>query len=258
MPQIKKISFCFPEETSPQQLALRSLQGLVSPSTSPFVSALDGLLPALEIKGAREPHVSLYIDGESKLVLSGIARAADHQLGVLEQIADSFKGHVLYLDHCGVNVPAEDIPGNGLLEVLSRGSYLYRYPNEQGPDSKSGGPPWYFVVPATAEEFRGDFSAPSKVRRPKFELVLEGGAEASPLIQFDFATNLSRQEVERRLPDPIGVTFAGLETFFRSVFVKHPWSGFHLRLDFRYMPEDPINPWSTGEFLVTYGARCSS
>jgi hypothetical protein len=255
MSQVRSISLHFPENAPEQQRSLRTLQSLPLPVVS---TGLEGLLPRFEINASHESHVSLHIDGDSKVALSGIAEPGARQLGVLEEIAESFRGHVRYLDHCGVNLPAEDTSGSRLLDILSHGSKLYRYPNEQDPESNKEGPPWYFVVPATAEEFQGDFSALSKVRCPKFELVIDGGAEASPLIQFDFATNLSRQEVERRLPQPIGVTFAGLESFFRSVFVQHPWSGFHLRLDFRYMPDNPINPWSTGEFLVKYGTRRSS
>ncbi len=161
----------------------------------------------------------------------------------IEDVCQRFTGTILEMDHAGVNL-VESLATQELLMSLAHSTNLYAYP---------GGSPWYFVVPASKREFERGIDDFSLVRCPKFELVV-GADGPTPLIQIDLITTLTRAEVEERLPAPFGIGFPGLDQYFRSVFVEHPWQGFAMRLDFRYAT-DWLNEWSSAEWLVKQGRR---
>lgn len=246
MSQIEKLSFCFPEATDQQASAFNRLEKLVNPKAV-YGSRPENQLPHLEVVGAKNDQVvSLAIDGTPLICLNDIPKFPHFKQASLREIATQFKGHIVRVDHMGLNLPADNESGVELLTVLSQRANLYRYP---------GGEPWYFAVPATLEEYQSEIADFSQLRGPKFELVLEPKSTASALIQMDFTTNLSRTEVEAKLPPPIGFELPGLGQHFRSVYVEHPWGPFLLRMDFRYQSDDCVNGWSSGEWLVKEGLR---
>lgn len=162
--------------------------------------------------------------------------------GVYERLKD----HVQRVDHTGVNIPAATMDRGAwdhLIGLLAGVSNLYRYPT---------GEDWPFVVPATADEFAADITEPEPHRRPKFELVYDTTLK-NPLIQIDVETDLTRPEIEALFPAPYGVGLDGLDQYFRSVYVYHPWPGLSLRIDMGYRcepPGDNLSGW-----LVREGGR---
>jgi hypothetical protein len=166
----------------------------------------------------------------------------------LEAVLERAKGHVLRLDHTGVNVPTRMCDQAGwdlLIAALAAASNMYRYPT---------GEEWPFVIPATADEFESDISDPHPLRRPKFELVYDETL-SNPLIQIDMETDLTRTEIEARFPAPYGVGLPGLDDYFRSVYVYHPWPGLSIRMDMGYRRETPgdIAGW-----LIHEGGRIAA
>ena len=245
MSQLESISFGFPTATNDQASAFADLSRLVSPET---LSRRDEIshFPRLEIIQSSGLSPSLVTDYFPLINFLSSPGLADYRLMPLQDVVERFQGHIQRVDHMGVNFPAGDTEGQGLIAVVSQGANLYRYP---------GGEPWYFAIPSTTAEFHQGISDFSQVRFPKFELVLEGEDSRPRLIQIDFATDLSRMDVEDRLPAPFGVALPDLAEYFRSVYVEHPWGGFLIRMDFRYRAEEAINEWTTCEWLVKEGAR---
>jgi hypothetical protein len=245
MQQLQSISFQFPTATDDQTSAFADLSRLAS---SEALSRGDPipLLPRLEIAKSRGLSPSLVTDDFPAINFVSSPDLAAYSLMSLHEVCKRFQGHVLRVDHMGVNFPADDTEGQGLLALVSQGASLYRYPS---------GEPWYFAIPSTTAEFHQGISDFSEVRFPKFELVLEGEDSTLRIIQIDFATDLTRIEVEERLPAPYGVALPHLDEYFRSVYVKHPWGGFLLRMDFRYSAAEPINEWTTCQWLIKEGKR---
>lgn len=245
MSQLESISLRFPTATNEQASAFAELSRLVSPET---LSPRDDIsrFPHLEIAQSSGLSPSLVADYFPPIHFVSSPDLAEYRLMPLQDVVERFQGHVQRVDHMGVNFPADDTEGQGLLAVVSQGANVYRYP---------GGEPWYFAIPSTTAEFHQGISDFTQVRFPKFELVLEGEDSRPRLIQIDFATDLSRMHVEERLPSPFGVVLPGLAEYFRSVYVEHPWGGFLIRMDFRYRSEEAINEWTTCEWLVKDGER---
>lgn len=165
----------------------------------------------------------------------------------LEEINQKFAKHIVALDHVGINIPAvvsDHGEKDNLLYFLGSNANTYAYPE---------GEPWYFVLPCTQDERSKGITDFSKPRFPKFEVVLDPTYLGST-IQFDFATNLSRKEMEDLLPAPQGFTLPGLDQHFRSVYASHPWLGLEIRFDFRYKTE-LVNEWSTGQWIATKGTK---
>jgi hypothetical protein len=161
-------------------------------------------------------------------------------------IAKRLAGRIVAVDHTGVNLPTaqvDDERWGRLVRALGGASALYRYPD---------GEPWPFILPATDAEFNDDIRAFAPGRTPKFELVHDRWAPC-PILQFALVTNLTREELEARFPDPYGVAFPDLGHLFRTVYVAHPWPGLLIRLDLTY--RGPVTDWDTGEWLVTMGGR---
>lgn len=164
----------------------------------------------------------------------------------LATIAERLSGQITHVDHTGVNLPTALVDADywgKLLGALANASALYRYP---------GGEPWPFVIPASGQEYRDDIRSFPVGRLPKFELVHDGWV-SRPVLQFALGTNLTREELEERLPDPYGVAFPDLGHIFRTAYIDHPWPGLDMRLDLYYAC--PVSEWDTGEWLVTAGGR---
>lgn len=167
----------------------------------------------------------------------------------LPQLAERLNGAVTRMDHAGVNVPATMVDKRQWEDLMQRVAgiaALYRYPEEE----------WPFIIPATDAELADDIRTFVPGREPKFEWVYDTWAPV-PVIQFSLGTNLSRAELEARLPSPEGWGIPGLDHIFRSAFVMSPWPNLMLRFDFNYggAPGAPVSDWDTGEWLVTQGGR---
>lgn len=165
-----------------------------------------------------------------------------------EELYNRLHGHVVHLDHTGVIIPMRSVPRTAwdtLISTLATATNCYRYPT---------GEEWPFILPSTDTEFATDIAHFTARRAPKFELVYDGSLR-DPLIQFDLQTDLTREEVEQRFPEPYGKTLPGLAHFFRSVYLSHPWPALSLRIDLRYCSDGPPSEWDTGEWLVTAGRR---
>lgn len=173
------------------------------------------------------------------------SRSDESALSVPE-LRDRLQGHVLNVDHTGLNIPSA-ITSRGvwgsLIGDLAAITTLYRYPT---------GEEWPFILPATDEEFESDIYHFDAERKPKFELVYDHYAIA-PVLQIAVNTDLTREEAEHLLPDPYGVAIPGLADIFRTVYVSHPWHGMSMRFDLYYRGD--INDWGTGEWLVRQGGR---
>jgi hypothetical protein len=166
----------------------------------------------------------------------------------LDEVVGRLGGHILGVDHTGVNLPTVDLSRpswDRLLGELAAVANLYRYPT---------GEDWPFVVPADAVEFGEDIRVFEAAREPKFELVYDGWV-SRPLWQFALRTDLPRPELETLLPAPYGTVLAGLEDVFRVVRVPPPCSGLDIRLDLYYHDEGSGADWVSGAWLVTEGGR---
>lgn len=166
----------------------------------------------------------------------------------IEEVYRRLRGHVTYLDHTGLNLPTSarfEHSWDMLTTRLAATANLYHYPT---------GEPWPFLLPATDEEFATDIQYFTTGRGPKFELVHDPSLRY-PLIQIDIHTDLPRAEIERRFPEPYGRAIPGLDAFFRSVYLFHPWPGLSFRVDLRYRDDGPPSDWDTGAWLVTAGGR---
>jgi hypothetical protein len=166
----------------------------------------------------------------------------------LGTVCERLKGHILWLDHTGVNLPARAVGRanwHELIGTLAAASNMYRYPT---------GEEWPFIIPATAGEFAMDITDPQPVRRSKFELVYDATL-CNPLIQIDIATDLTRATIEALFPEPYGVGLAGLDQYFRSVYVDHPWPGLAFRFDLGYRSDQPGD---MAGWLIHEGGRIGS
>ncbi len=202
---------------------------LKTPQTS-----IDGLQIQERAEPPAEGYVRLPADSEDFTALLPVDAACER-----------LKGHVFRLDHTGLNIPAASLDRAGwddLLHKLSSVSAIYRYPT---------GEDWPFVIPATAAEVETDITESEPMRRPKFELVYDTYLR-NPLLQFDMETDLTREEVEGLFPPPYGVGLPGLDQYFRSVYVYHPWPGLSIRFDmgYRYDPPGDMAGW-----LIREGGR---
>lgn len=205
-----------------------------------------GALPVTVVSLAdiRRPEIAL----DTGLTL-GVSRVGGSGTGLeLADLARRLAGHVRCVDHFGVNLPASTTSPERwrqLLSEVSSAAATYRYPT---------GEDWPFVLPSTAAELADDIRAFVVGREPRFELVYDEW-RTQPEWQFALWTDLTRAELEELFPEPDGMTFPGLETIFRVVSVRHPWSGLGIRFDLCYRVDDGPTDWETGEWLVTEGGR---
>jgi hypothetical protein len=182
------------------------------------------------------------------LRLTDATRADFLNLLTIEQLYDRLKGHLVRADHFGVNLPVSQVARplwTDLLDKLAAQTNLYRYPE---------GFEWPFIIPATQPEFAADITRFEVGRQPRFELVYDEYLRY-PLYQFALVTDLNKAELERRFPLPYGNSIPGLEDFFRSIYIFHPWPGFGIRFDMYYAGDGGLDDWQSGEWLVKSGGR---
>lgn len=245
MSHVASISLRFPVQSEQQHIAFADLRRLVTPAALGQETRV--YFPRMEIVESADPWSSLVINDLPATKFAHDSDLSSCSLISFSDVVQRFDRHVVRVDHMGVNFPAQDSEGRALLMSLSRHSLVYAYP---------GNEPWYFAIPATAVELQQGFISDfTQVRFPKFEVVFDGEGIWRRIVQIDLVTNLCREDVEQRLPAPYGFSLPGLEMYFRSVYVAHPWDGFLLRMDFRFHCEDFINEWSTCEWLVREGKR---
>lgn len=242
--QIRRFSLDFPTGRTETADAFAALQGMLG--SEKMRHQTKDLFPQVEIRGSDREIVTLAVDGDERISFSGLYVPTTRTLMDLHELVNRMAGHVIRVDHVGINLPAEHASGHRLLDYVSQRAYLVRYPT---------GESWYFVLPVTEAEFRQGISDFSGVRFPKFEIVLEGADTDPYVMQIDCATNLTLEQLEEKLPDPFGVALPGLERFFRSVFVAHPWGGYLLRFDFRPHSPEEVNDWTSCEWLAKDGER---
>ena len=166
----------------------------------------------------------------------------------IAEIQKRLQGHVVCVDHTGLNIPAERLTRkdwDDLIDTAASNCNIYKYPT---------GDDWPFILPATTKEFKTDITTFPVGRGPKFELVYDTFWPA-PTFQIDLETDLDRQEVERLFPAPYGVSSPDLADYFRTVYVQHEWAGLSIRFDIRFRSTDPLNDWDTGKWLVESGGR---
>jgi hypothetical protein len=171
----------------------------------------------------------------------------DLSLLPLATLVERFEGAVR-LDHSGFNIPRSmytEEEWQALLRNLSMVSDVYQYPT---------GEDWYFLLPSTQDEAGGGIDHFTAGRAPKFELVYDEYARV-PVVQLQIDTNLTRAEVEERLPEPFGIRFPDLGDIFRTVYVEHPWPGLLIRFDIVFAREGEPDDWTTAEWLVKEGRR---
>lgn len=157
-------------------------------------------------------------------------------------------GHVRRVDHTGVNLPAgatSPEQWRELIGAVASAATMYRYPT---------GEQWPFVLPSSSDELRDDILDFVVGREPRFELVYDQWLTRTEW-QFALWTDLTRAELEVLFPEPVGITFPGLEEIFRVVEIRHPWPGLGIRFDLCYRIDDGPSDWETGEWLVTKGGR---
>jgi hypothetical protein len=175
-------------------------------------------------------------------------RAESGDLLDLPEVLDRLQGHLVRLDHTGVNIPSRLVSRSewdALIATLAAGATMYGYPT---------GEDWPFILPATSEELESDITVFPLDRSPKFELVYDEDATV-PGLQFDFETDLTRPELEALFPEPYGTAFPDLGAFFRTVQVAHPWSGLTIRVDLRYRDDTGAETDGLAEWIVTEGGR---
>jgi len=210
----------------------------------------DVVSPQLHIgddSGLRLSVGALSVNGAEGAVPTAEAPSAELHLSMGE-VHKKLHGHLVRLDHTGVNFPAALVLSQQwetFVQRLAGQTNLYNYPT---------GDPWLFILPATEAEFGSDITEFPSGREPKFELVHDAYTD-TPAIQIDIETDLSREEVERLFPEPYGVSFPSVADYFRTVYVQHPWPGLDIRFDVRFKNEEPGDSWETGEWLVTAGGR---
>ncbi|MFD0577779.1 hypothetical protein [Dactylosporangium darangshiense] len=206
--------------------------------------------PAAAIEDLANAHVGLSGSGND----ASTQAVPDAGIGMAE-FAQRLAGHVVAVDHTGMNLPAAAVPPErwqAIVHAVAGVSTFYRYPT---------GEPWLFVLPSNEAEYATDIDAFADGREPRFELVRDEWLDG-PLWQFALRTDLSRPDLEAMFPDPVGAAFPGLGEVFRAVTVRSPWPGLQIRFDLYYSRIDAVTDragaltdWETGEWLVTAGGR---
>ncbi|QMV44698.1 hypothetical protein [Cohnella cholangitidis] len=285
MTRLRNIAFVFPSANESEQQWNRTFNRLIAgipsvsdngiPPSSPSFS--DTALPNTGFRTGSQssPAIVLETDRNIQLKVGNIliksAASGDRDQflpdeGIESPVAfkttpigntifylhEQLQGHIIGIDHTGVNVPVvstEPSEWNQLISGLSGICNLYRYPGQQ----------WPFIIPADSEEFEKDITRFDVKRTPKFELVYDQYAD-KPIFQFALETNLTKEQLESMFPEPHGFSIPSLAHIFRSIFVQHPWEDeLSIRFDLYYRPASTeLTDWATGEWLVREGGRVNS
>ena len=187
------------------------------------------------------------VSGGESVAVQGVASPSGLSIN---EVYGKLAGHIIRLDHTGLNIPTAIISRAQWDKFTARvaaKTNLYAYPT---------GEPWLFIVPATQQEFKAGITEFGVGREPRFELVHDAYNDV-PSIQIDIETNLTRPEVEKLFPAPFGISFPGLADYFRTVYLRHMWPGLAIRVDIRFKNRNPQGDWETGKWLVEDGGRVS-
>lgn len=163
----------------------------------------------------------------------------------MKDVANKLEGHVVRVDHTGIDFPASlysEEEWQDLLKYFSGMSNVYTYPT---------GEPWPFLIPATEEENKNEITNFEILREPRFELVYDKFTEIVA-IQIDIETDLSKSEVEALFPKNEGIYFKDLENFFKSIYLDYN-ENIDIRLDIRF--QTVHDDFESGEWFVKEGKR---
>lgn len=163
----------------------------------------------------------------------------------LSEVREKLDGKLIGLNHWGLNIGPQFMSYEDYLQfrtTIAQHANLYRYP---------GAEEWSFVIPATAEEYKIDITDTTRKRNPKFEVVYYEHQQR-PLLQFDIDTILTKQEAMDLFPDPVGISYSGLEDYFRTVFVPVDWGGWECRIDVSFRSQKELD---FGYWMIKEGGR---
>jgi hypothetical protein len=273
--QLKRIAFQFPRKQPATRPFFKQLVSLLEqdPSSQNLMDKLvmfpaypQGALPitTLELEDINYPAVMFEMD--ERIVVKAGSFAVHSSLDAirtatlpltmdpgkrppvfpLAKFVQLLKGHILRLDHTGVELPSEAVPQekfDRLVGAVGNVANLYRYPS---------GEEWPFLLPSTPAEFRSEIQHFSKPRAPKMELTY--GYVQVPLIHFHLDTDLPREYIEAYFPSQYGTALPGATTY-RTVYIDHPWPGLLMRFDLTYFTDGVLSEWDSGEWLVKQGVR---
>ena len=260
--RLSDIQFIFPEDSSAQVAFYKTLFALLSEVPHSTLQGNRVIFTPAQPAGARPrttfdlgpaavPTIlldlapAIRIDIGTLSLCSRLPSMADlvpniqstqSELLPLTTLRESLTGHITRIDHTGVNLPISGLTKadwSGLLEQIAAVAALYHYPS---------GEDWPFILPSTDSEFRSGIQDFILGREPKFELVYDASAR-HPEIQIALGTDLDASELTARFPEPFGLTFSSLETFFRTVYVAAPWHELTIRFDLYYADGGLPNPW---------------
>jgi len=183
------------------------------------------------------------LDNKAHRNLSKSDKKSPHTVSI-DELENKLSGRLVEMNHSGINFSPKFIDKSSYHEFrsnLAQRSNLYQYPT---------GEEWPFIIPATKEEFQSDITNELLNRNPKFEVVYSE-CNKNSLIQLDFKTNLTKEEAFELFPDPYGISYDGLEDFFRTVFVKVAWGSVLLRFDIGFRKEGK----DFGYWMIKDGGR---
>ncbi len=163
----------------------------------------------------------------------------------IENVVNKLAGHVVRVDHTGINLPSilySEREYQDLLQYLVLMSNCYAYPT---------GEPWPFLIPATEEEHQNEITNFDVLREPRFEVVYDEFTDVVA-IQVDLETDLSKSEVEQLFPKNQGIYFKELEDVFKSIYLEYS-EKIDIRLDVRF--KTVHDNFESGEWFVKEGKR---
>lgn len=253
---LEKIEYRFPKNDKSEELfelLLILLKGL--PNVSVFQKEI-------QIKSAHlKPETVLKLDSQAKDLQFYIGnqkylgllnrqtknREAGDQVQKLslKDVANKLAGHVVRVDHTGINLPSilyTEKEYQDVLQYLASEGNFYTYPS---------GEPWPFLLPATEAEHQNEITNFNILREPRFEFVYDKFTDVMT-IQIDIETNLSKSEVEQLFPKNQGIYFKDLEDMFKTIYLDYS-EDINIRLDVRFkMVHDDFE---SGEWFVKEGKR---
>jgi hypothetical protein len=273
--QLKRIAFQFPRKQPVTRPFFKQLVSLLEhdPSSQNLMDKLvlfppypNGALPVMTLELEDINYPAVMFDMTERVVVKAGAFAVHSSLDAirtatlpltmdpgkrppifpLAKFVQLLKGHILRLDHAGVELPSEAVQKekfDGLVQAVGKVANLYRYPT---------GEEWPYLLPASYGEFRSEIREFARPRSPKLELTY--GYVQVPLIHFQVDTDLPREYIEAYFPSQYGTNLPGV-TSYRSLYIEQPWPGLLMRFDLVYFTGNQSNTWDSGEWLVKQGMR---
>ena len=176
-----------------------------------------------------------------------ITEVSKHTLEI-SQLDNIFREKFLRLDHIGLNIPPTLVTKSeyqNFVTSLGNTCTFHHYPT---------GKDWDFILPSSRSEWENGISDYRLGREPKWEFVYDEYTKI-PVVQLCIETKLTKKDVFNLLPDPYGISYDGLKSAFRTVFITIPWNNLRIRCDIKFYSKNRENTWNTGEWLGTRGKR---